>query len=72
MSANWPTTDQVFILRFWKEEGGADRKLKWRVQVQNVNTRRRQVVDDVDRAFALVTARLIAASDDEAGGTGDA
>jgi len=61
---NWPTADQVFILRFWKEEIGGNQELRWRVLVQNVNTRRRQVVDDVDRAFAIVAARLNAASDD--------
>ena len=65
-------TDQVFILRFWKEEAGADRKPQWRVQVQNVNTRRRQIVDDVDRAFAIVLALLNAASDDDAGETSNA
>lgn len=69
MSANWPTADQVFILRFWREEVGAEQKPQWRVQVRNVNTRRRHIVDDVDRAFAIVTDRLNAASDDDAGDT---
>ena len=69
MGTNWPTADQVFILRFWKEETGADRKSQWRVQVQNVNTRRRDIVDDVDRAFAIVTDRLNGAGEDDAGET---
>jgi hypothetical protein len=69
MSTKWPTADQVFILRFWKEEAGAERKSQWRVQVQNVNTRRRHVVDDVDRAFAIVADRLNAAGEDDAGET---
>lgn len=70
MSANWPAADQVFILRFWKEEGGDERKPQWRIQVRNVNTRRRHIVDDVDRAFAIVTDRLNAGDDDEDGRNG--
>jgi hypothetical protein len=68
MSTTWPAADQVFILRFWKEESGIDRRTQWRVQVQNVNERRRHIVDDVDRAFALVMARLNATSGDEVEG----
>ena len=68
MSKSWPAADQVFILRFWKEEEGEDRKTRWRVQVHNVNTRRRQIVDDVGRAFAVVASRLNAASWEDIGG----
>lgn len=74
MDSGWPTADQVFILRFWKEEVENDRRTQWRVQVQNVNTRRRQIVDDIDSAFAIVTDRLKAAGagDDDGGGAEDA
>jgi hypothetical protein len=74
MSSGWPTADQVFILRFWKEEAENDQRTQWRVQVQNVNTRRRQIVDDIDRAFAIVTERLKAAGegDDDGVGANDA
>ncbi len=65
MSSGWPNADQVFILRFWKEEVEAGQELQWRVQVKNVNTRRRHVVDDVNRAFAIVMARLNAATDND-------
>jgi hypothetical protein len=69
-----PTADQVFILRFWKEEVENDQQTQWRVQVQNVNTRRRQIVDDIDSAFAIVTDRLKAAGEggDDGGGASDA
>jgi len=67
MSSGWPTADQVFILRFWKEEAEDDQQTQWRVQVQNVNTRRRQVVDDIDRAFAIVMDRLKAVGEDDDG-----
>ena len=68
MSSGWPTADQVFILRFWKEEAEDDQQTQWRVQVQNVNTRRRQVVDDIDRAFAIVMDRLKAVGEDSVAG----
>jgi hypothetical protein len=61
MNQERPLLDQVFILRFWRESagGGADR---WRVLVRNINTRHRDVVDDVQRAFAIVAANLNAAA----------
>jgi hypothetical protein len=70
MSSSWPIADQVFILRFWKEETEQSERTQWRVQVQNINTRRRQVVDDVDRAFAIVTDRLNAAGKESDGDGG--
>lgn len=58
MSSQQPLSDQVFILRFWRETAGASGDGRWRVLVRNINTRRRDVVDDVQRAFAIVTANL--------------
>ena len=52
------SADEVFILRFWLEEAGVQGRLRWRAQVRNVNTRQRQVADDVDSAFAVVANRL--------------
>ena len=54
--------DQVFILRFWRESAGASEQTRWRVVVRNINTRRRDVVDDVQRAFAIVASNLNAAA----------
>ena len=50
--------DQVFILRFWRESADASEHARWRVVVRNINTRRRDVVDDVQRAFAIVASNL--------------
>jgi hypothetical protein len=64
MNSQRPLLDQVFILRFWKESVDTDEPARWRVLVRNINTRRRDVVDDVQRAFALVAANLSAATDE--------
>ena len=64
MGAQRPLLDQVFILRFWREEADASDQGRWRVLIRNINTRRRDVVDDVQRAFAIVTANLNAAVPD--------
>lgn len=53
--------DEVFILRFWLEEAGREDELRWRAQVKNINTRQRQIADDVDSAFVLIANRLRAA-----------
>jgi hypothetical protein len=61
MNSQRPLLDQVFILRFWREAADADEHARWRVLVRNINTRRRDVVDDVQRAFAIVVSNLNAA-----------
>jgi hypothetical protein len=58
MGAHRPLLDQVFILRFWREDADASDRGHWRVMVRNVNTRRRDVVDDMQGAFAIVAADL--------------
>ena len=62
MSSQRPLLDQVFILRFWRESADASEDARWRVLVRNINTRRRDVVDDVQRAFAIVASNLNAAA----------
>ena len=62
MNSQRPLLDQVFILRFWKEAVDDEEHAGWRVLVRNINTRRRDVVDDVQRAFAIVAANLGAAT----------
>ena len=62
MDSQRPLLDQVFILRFWRESADASERGRWRVQVRNINTRRRDVVDDVQRAFAIVASNLNAAA----------
>jgi len=59
--------DQVFILRFWRESADASEQARWRVVVRNINTRRRDVVDDVQRAFAIVASNLDAAAGEHDG-----
>jgi hypothetical protein len=61
MSSRRPLLDQVFILRFWREEADTADQARWRVLIRNINTRRFDVVDDMQRAFALVAANLNAA-----------
>lgn len=58
MNPERPLLDQVFILRFWRESAGGSEDDRWRVLVRNINTKRRDVVDDVQRAFAIITANL--------------
>jgi hypothetical protein len=55
------SADEVFILRFWLEEADMQEQLRWRAQVRNVNTRQRQITNDIDSAFALIAERLRAA-----------
>ena len=58
MNSQRPLLDQVFILRFWRESADVSGDARWRVLVRNINTRRRDVVDDVQRAFAIVASNL--------------
>ena len=67
MDSQRPSLDQVFILRFWRESADAGEHARWRVQVRNINTRRRDVVDDVERAFAIVASNLNAAAGEHDG-----
>lgn len=62
MSSQQPLLDQVFILRFWRESADDGEGARWRVLIRNVNTRRRDVVDDMQRAFAIVASNLNAAT----------
>jgi hypothetical protein len=62
MNSKRPLLDQVFILRFWRESADASEDAHWRALVRNINTRRRDVVDDVQRAFAIVASNLNAAA----------
>jgi hypothetical protein len=54
---NTRVDDQVFILRFWREAIGND-EFCWRAQVRNVNTRQRQVADDIEATLELVRTQL--------------
>jgi hypothetical protein len=67
MDQQRPSLDQVFILRFWRESADAREHARWRVQVRNINTRRRDVVDDVQHAFAIVASNLNAATGEHDG-----
>ena len=67
MDSQRPLLDQVFILRFWRESADASEQARWRVQVRNINTRRRDVVDDVQHAFAIVASNLNAADGEHDG-----
>jgi hypothetical protein len=63
MNSERPLLDQVFILRFWRESADVSGNTRWRVLVRNINTRRRDVVDDVQHAFAIVASNLNVATE---------
>jgi len=67
MNSQGPLLDQVFILRFWREVADAGEHARWRVLVRNINTRQRDVVDDVQRAFAIVASNLNGAAGEHDG-----
>jgi len=67
MDSQRPLLDQVFILRFWRESADTSEQGRWRVLVRNINTRRRDVVDDVQGAFAIVASNLNAAAGEHDG-----
>jgi hypothetical protein len=54
--------DEVFVVRFWREQQNSEGDFRWRVQVRSVTGRDRHVVDSVEAAFALISARLELAS----------
>jgi hypothetical protein len=70
MSSKRPSLDQVFILRFWRESADAGEHARWRAQVRNINTHQRDVVDDVQHAFAIVASKLNAAAGEHDGPEG--
>jgi len=50
--------DEVFVVRFWREQQNSEREFRWRCQVRSVTGRDRNVADSVEAAFALIRARL--------------
>ena len=54
--------DEVFVVRFWREQENTEHEFRWRAQVRSVTARDRHVADSVEAAFALIRARLNLAS----------
>jgi hypothetical protein len=54
--------DEVFVVRFWREQQDSDHEFRWRVQVRSVTGRDRHIANSVEAAFALIRARLEVAS----------
>jgi hypothetical protein len=54
--------DEVFVVRFWREQQDTRHGFRWRVQVRSVTGRDRHIADSVEAAFALIRARLEAAA----------
>jgi hypothetical protein len=50
--------DEVFVVRFWREEQNSKDEYRWRAQVRSVTNRDRHVADSVEAVFALIRARL--------------
>ena len=57
--------DEVFVVRFWREQQDTGHEFRWRVQVRSVTGRDRHVADSVEAAFALIRARLEVVSAEE-------
>jgi hypothetical protein len=58
VSPRCTVADEVFILRFWREQEDHGQEFRWRAQVRNVNTRERHTADDLDAAMVLISTRL--------------
>jgi hypothetical protein len=54
--------DEVFVVRFWREQQNTEQDFRWRAQVRSVTGRDRHVADSVEAVFALIRARLELAS----------
>jgi hypothetical protein len=63
--------DEVFVVRFWREQQNGEGGFRWRAQVRSVTDRNRHVVDSVEGALALIRARLEVASASEHDGPQD-
>jgi hypothetical protein len=63
--------DEVFVVRFWREQQDSGHEFRWRVQVRSVTGRDRHIANSIEAAFALIRARLEAASAPEDCGTDD-
>jgi hypothetical protein len=50
--------DEVFVVRFWREQDDSEGKFRWRARVRSVTGRDRHVADSVEATFALIRARL--------------
>jgi hypothetical protein len=50
--------DEVFVVRFWREQDDCEGEFRWRAQVRSVTGRDRHIADSVEAVFALIRARL--------------
>ena len=53
--------DQVFVMRFWQENGSEDPAdpNRWRARINHVNSRQQFHAVGLERAFALIRALLL-------------
>ena len=58
MNSRRAPADEVFVVRFWREEQNGKDEFRWRAQVRSVTNRDRHVADSVEAVFALIRARL--------------
>jgi hypothetical protein len=54
--------DEVFVVRFWREQQSNEEDFRWRAQVRSVTGRDRHIADSLEAVFALIKARLELAS----------
>jgi hypothetical protein len=63
--------DEVFVVRFWREQQNSADDFRWRAQVRSVTGRDHRIADSVEAVFALIRARLEKASGAERRGIED-
>ncbi|MBV9237708.1 MAG: hypothetical protein JOZ94_17875 [Xanthobacteraceae bacterium] len=71
MTSRRVPADEVFVVRFWREQDDSQGTFRWRAQVRSVTGRDHHVADSVEATFALIKARLEKASVPERRGTED-
>ena len=71
MNSSRTPADEVFVVRFWREQQDSGHEFRWRVQVRSVTGRDRHITDSVEAAFAVIRSRLEVASAQENGGPQD-
>ena len=62
MNSSRAPADEVFVVRFWREQQNSEDDFLWRAQVRCVTGRDRHIADGVEAVFALIRARLEVAS----------
>ena len=58
MNSRSAPADEVFVVRFWREQQNTEDQFRWRAQVRSVTGHDRYTADSIEAVFALIRARL--------------